>query len=60
MRQAYGVPYQGSKNKICRELIEQMPAAENFYDIFAGGCSVTGAAIISGKYQNFYMNDLRT
>lgn len=59
MRQAYGVPYQGSKNRICRELVEQMPAAENFYDIFAGGCSVTGAAIISGKYKNFYMNDLR-
>ena len=54
----YGVPYKGSKNKIAAEIINLLPAAENFYDLFAGGCAVTHAAILSGKYRNILANDL--
>jgi site-specific DNA-adenine methylase len=37
----YGVPYKGSKNLIVTKLAEAIPGAENFYDLFAGGCAVT-------------------
>ena len=33
----YGLPYMGSKNKIAEDIISLFPAAENFYDLFAGG-----------------------
>ena len=54
----YGVPYQGSKNKIAEKIIKFLPPAENFYDLFAGGCAVAQVALISGKYRNVYINDI--
>ena len=54
----YGVPYQGSKNTIAAWVIEQLPPAEVFVDLFAGGCAVTHAAMLSGKYQRFIANDM--
>lgn len=54
----YGMPYRGSKNSIAEWVVSQLPPAENFYDLFCGGCAVTHAAILSGKYKNFYLNDL--
>lgn len=54
----YGVPYMGSKNRIATAIVEQFPYAENFYDLFAGGCAVTHAAILSGKFNSFYASDL--
>lgn len=54
----YGVPYMGSKNRIAADIVEFLPEAENFYDLFAGGCAVTHAALLSGKYRNVYANDL--
>lgn len=56
----YGVPYKGSKNKIAEWVCEQFPKADNFYDLFAGGCAVTHRALFSQKFQNFYVNDLWT
>ena len=53
-----GVPYQGSKNAIARDIIGIMPSGKRFVDLFAGGCAVTHAAIISGKYETFLANDL--
>ena len=55
----YGLPYQGSKNRIARRLIEALPAAPVLYDVFCGGCAVTHAAMLSGKYQRFVINDRR-
>ena len=55
----YGLPYQGSKNRIARRLVEALPAAPVLYDVFCGGCAVTHAAMLSGKYQHFVINDLR-
>ena len=55
----YGLPYIGSKNRIAKRLVEALPAAPVLYDVFAGGCAVTHAAMLSGKYQRFVVNDLR-
>jgi len=55
----YGLPYQGSKNRIAKRLVEALPAAPVLYDVFCGGCAVTHAAMLSGKYQHFVVNDLR-
>lgn len=54
----YGLPYKGSKNKIAKEIVDQLPAAKHFYDLFAGGCAVTHAAMLSGKYETFTINDI--
>lgn len=56
----YGVPYKGSKSKIAEWVVSNLPEADNFYDLFAGGCAVTHCALLSGKYQNYYANDLWT
>lgn len=53
-----GVPYQGSKNQIGRDIIGVLPRGKRFVDLFAGGCAMTHAAMISGKYDKFLANDL--
>ena len=55
----YGLPYQGSKNRIAKRLVDALPPAPVLYDVFCGGCAVTHAAMLSGKYQHFVVNDLR-
>lgn len=37
----YGIPYMGSKKKIMETLQRYFPPADNFYDLFGGGFSVT-------------------
>ena len=54
----YGIPYQGSKNTIAEWVVDNLPSATLFIDLFAGGCAVTHAAMLSGKYQRFMANDL--
>lgn len=46
MKKLYGVPYQGSKNSIAEKIINIIPSAENFYDLFAGGCAITHCAML--------------
>ena len=46
----FGVPYQGSKNQIARWVIDNLPEDEILVDLFAGGCAVTHAAMLSGKW----------
>ena len=53
------MPYQGSKNRIARRLVDALPPAPVLYDVFCGGCAVTHAAMLSGKYQRFVINDRR-
>ena len=53
-----GAPYQGSKNTIARRIIDQLPPAENFVDLFGGGGAMSHAAMLSGKYKNVINNDL--
>ena len=54
----YGVPYQGSKNKIADWVVDHLPDGKTLVDLFAGGCAVTHAAILAGKWENFITNDL--
>lgn len=51
----------GSKSSICDDLIPIFPKAENFYDIFGGGFSVTHAMLVRRKshFNNFYFNEIR-
>lgn len=54
----YGIPYQGSKNRIAKDIVELLPSGKRFVDLFAGGCAMTHAAMLSGKYERFLVNDL--
>jgi site-specific DNA-adenine methylase len=54
----YGVPYQGSKSRIAKDIIAQLPTGNRFVDLFAGGCAITHVAILSQKYKQFLCNDL--
>jgi len=57
----YGIPYMGSKDRICDDIIKVFPKSYNFYDLFGGGFSVTHAMILRRKnhYKNFYFNEPR-
>lgn len=54
----YGVPYMGSKSRIATKIMDALPEAKNFYDLFAGGGAMTHCAMLSGKYEHFIMNDI--
>lgn len=58
MKTNFGVPYKGSKNSIAPWIVDLIPSADTFYDLFAGGCAVTHCAMFSGKWNNFVCNDL--
>ena len=53
-----GLPYKGSKNIIAKWIIDNLPPAETFVDLFCGGCAVTHAAMLEGKYKNIIINDI--
>lgn len=54
----YGLPYQGSKNKIAEWVVSHLPRADTLYDLFAGGCAITHCALTSGKYHRIACNDI--
>lgn len=54
----YGLPYMGSKNVIVPYLIKSIPNADNFYDLFAGGCAVTHGMLLQNKFKHYVINDL--
>ena len=54
----YGLSYKGSKNKLAEKIVIQLPKRKNFYDLFCGGCAVTHAALVSGKWENYFINDI--
>ena len=58
MKKTYGIAYKGSKNSIAKEIIDFLPKAENFYDLFMGGGAITHCACLSNKYKNIYANDI--
>lgn len=57
----YGIPYMGSKSKIIKKLLLLFPAAENFYDLFGGGFSVTHGMLVhrSKSFKHFHFNEIR-
>lgn len=54
----YGLPYQGSKNSIAEWVLDHLPAADTLVDLMAGGCAVSHAALMSGKYKHVIANDI--
>lgn len=54
----FGLPYQGSKSKLAEWVLEHLPSAEHLYDVFAGGCAVTHAALLSDKFKKVHANDI--
>lgn len=57
----YGIPYQGSKQKIIEILARQFPNADNFYDLFGGGFSVSHHMMVhrSKSYKTVHYNEIR-
>ena len=58
MMRRYGLPYKGSKNAIADWVIEHLPESGTLVDLFCGGCAVTHAALLSGKWERIIANDL--
>ena len=56
----YGLPYKGSKNRIAKKILDVLPAAPVLYDVFCGGCAITHAALLSGKYSRVVANDINS
>ena len=54
----YGFPYKGSKNKLAEKIVNLFPDAENFYDLFCGGCAITHRALIENRWNNYVINDI--
>ncbi len=54
----FGLPYKGSKNRIAKKILDILPPAPVLYDVFAGGCAITHAALLSGKYSRVVANDI--
>ena len=55
---SYGLPYQGSKNQIADWVVKHLPSANTLVDLFCGGCAVTHAALIAGRWNNYIINDI--
>ena len=53
----YGFPYKGSKNKLAERIVRFLPEAEHFIDLFCGGCAVSHAALLRGKWPHVHIND---
>ena len=54
----YGLPYKGSKNGIAKWIVDNLPTAHTFCDLFFGGGAITHAGMLSGKYKEFIVNDI--
>ena len=54
----YGAPYMGSKSKIAEDILAILPRGKRFVDLFGGGFAMTHCAMLSGKYEEFYYNEL--
>ena len=53
----YGLPYKGSKNRLAEHIVRLMPKADHLIDLFCGGCAVSHAAMLAGKYKHIHIND---
>ena len=54
----YGLPYKGSKNKLAERIVRLLPKRTHLIDLFCGGCAVSHAALLMGKYENIHINDI--
>lgn len=54
----YGLPYKGSKNRLAERIVRLLPRRTNLVDLFCGGCAVSHAALLMGKFKHIYINDI--
>lgn len=54
----FGIGYQGSKSKLAERIVDLLPSAKHLYDPFAGGCALTHAALLSGKWGCVHFSDI--
>lgn len=54
----YGLPYKGSKNKLAERIVHLLPKRTHLVDLFCGGCAVSHAALLMGKYEHIHINDI--
>lgn len=54
----FGFGYMGSKNRIAQWIIDNLPEAEHFYDLFGGGGAISHCALLSGKYKQVHYNEI--
>lgn len=58
MSKNYGLAYMGSKSGVAPWVVEHLPAAPVLVDLFAGGCAITHAAVLSRKWKTIIANDI--
>lgn len=56
----FGMPYKGSKSQIAHFIIDSLPPATHFYDLFGGGGAISHLAMLSGKWKYIHYNELNT
>lgn len=54
----YGLPYNGSKNKLAERIVNLLPRATHLYDVFCGGGAITHCALLSGKWKCVHFSDI--
>ena len=55
----YGLNWIGSKGLFADQIINVLPSADTFVDLFCGGCAITHCALLSGKYNRVIANDIK-
>ena len=57
----YGCPYMGGKDALMKKIGQLFPKADNFYDLFGGGFSVTHYMVWNyrNNYKQFFYNDVQ-
>ena len=56
---SFGLPYQGSKSSIAKDIVAVLPGGQRLVDLFCGGCSVTDYAMKkTDKFNRFLINDI--
>lgn len=54
----YGLTWKGSKNFIADWVVDNLPSADCFVDLFFGGGAITHRAMLRNKYKTYIANDL--
>lgn len=54
----FGLSYKGSKNLLAQRILDCIPSASVFVDLFCGGCAVSHAALLSGRFARVVVNDI--
>ena len=56
---SFGLPYQGSKSSIAKDIVAILPGGNRLVDLFCGGCAVTDYAMKkTDKFKRFLINDI--